>query len=532
MGANGIHLMVVGSTEPTPLQIGDETFILRFIVVEELVAMAILGSDFLMNNEITLDFGAMILKPVNCNIPLMSHKVNNDTILLHVQEDTYISNQQDVRCQAQLHHKDSRRLAKDGHYLYKPNGFLWGITSEEEIPLTLVRISNSRLNIPVGLYKPTLQLFLPADFVMGSLHNVIHLINTILSKLTLEEKHAKVFGELKIDDNEQLDGSTKEKLKSLISEFLDVFSENKFDLGSADLLEAEINLNNGDRPIVEPYRRPPVHLLSMVAQEIEHLLDAGVIRESQSPFNTATVIVKKPDGTVRLCIDYRSLNKHTIAVTAPLPPLDLDMITSQVGGKKFYSKMDLIKGYYAVRIKEEHIYKTAWSILGLGAYEFVRLPLGLKNSPSYFCQLLNRLFRGLDHHKCFVYRDDILTSSNDIDDIMDRLRLIFLRLRRGKLKLSPSKCEFIATKMMFLGSGISEKGYEAGQNKVKAILNLPFPTSKKKVVHHDLLRYIQPALVEKMVNKYNYKLGVDVPDALTITHSDPAQLDNEKDTLE
>ena len=88
---------------------------------------------------------------------------------------------------------------------------------------------------------------------MGSLHNVDHLVNTILNKLTLEEKQAKVFNELKIDDNEQLDGSTKEKLKSLISEFLDVFSENKFDLGSADLLEAEINLDNGDRPIVEPY---------------------------------------------------------------------------------------------------------------------------------------------------------------------------------------------------------------------------------------------------------------------------------------
>ena len=169
---------------------------------------------------------------------------------------------------------------------------------------------------------------------MGSLHIVDHLINTILNKLTREEKQAKVFNELKIDDNEQLDGSTKEKLKSLISEFLDVFSEN--------LLEAEINLDNGDRPIVEPYRRPPVHLLPMVVQELEHLLDVGVIRESQSLFNTSTVIVKKPDGSVRLCIDYRSRNKHTIAVTAPLPPLDLDIITSQVGGKKFYLNFHII----------------------------------------------------------------------------------------------------------------------------------------------------------------------------------------------
>ena len=141
----------------------------------------------------------------------------------------------------------------------------------------------------------------------------------------------------------------------------------------------------------------------------------------------------------------------------------------------FYSKMDLTTGYYAIQIREDHIYKTAWSIPGLGTYEFIRLPLGLKNSPSYFCQLLSRLFRGLDHNKCFVYLDDILTSNDDMDNMLNHLRLIFQRLQAGKLKLSPGKCEFISTKIMFLGSWIYEKGYEADQNKVNAILQLPFP---------------------------------------------------------
>ena len=300
-----------------------------------------------------------------------------------------------------------------------------------------------------------------------------------MKKLSPEEKKLKVLKELKIDKNTSINPETKQRLTNLVCEFLDVFSENKFNLGEADLLEAEINLDNGDQPIVEPYRRPPVHLLPMVAKEIENLLEAGVIRESQSPFNTATVIVKKPDGSVRLCIDYRSLNKHAISVTAPLPPLD--MITSQVGGKKFYSKMDLTKGYYAIRIREDHSNKTAWSIPGLGTYEVIRLPLGLKNIPSYFCQLLSRLFRGLDHNKCFVYLDDILTSSDDMDDMLNRLRLIFQRLRAGKLKLSPGKYEFISTKIMLLGSWISEKGYEADQNKVNAILQLSFSHTKKKL---------------------------------------------------
>ena len=370
------------------------------------------------------------------------------------------------------HNKGRSVPVRDELYVYKPNGFLWNIQEEEEIPLAIVQVYNSTLPVPINVKDPQIQLYLPTGFTLGSLYNIDHLVNTILKKLSPEEKKLKVFKELKIDQNTSIDPETKQRLTNLVCEFLDVVSENKFDLGETDLLEAEINLDNGDQPIVEPYRRPPVHLLPMVAKEIEDLLEAGVIRESQSPFNTATVIVKKPDGSVRLCIDYRSLKKHTISVTAPLPPLD--MITSQVGGKKFYSKMDLTKGYYAIRKREDHIYKTAWSIPGLGTYEFIRLPLGLKNSPSYFCQLLSRLFRGLDHNKCFVYLDDILTSSDDMDDMLNRLRLIFQRLRAGK-------CKFISTKIMFLGSWISEKGYEADQNKVNAILQLPFPHTKKKL---------------------------------------------------
>ena len=415
------------------------------------------------------------------SIPLKADNSKLPKIFITTADKILVKGPQWIKTNVHQVGRQSNKPVMNGIYLYHRHYDFWSPSDKENSNITghLVHVKDSRMSVPFSITDPRLELYLPAGTVIGSLKTTDILVNAITKTLTHNEKRDKVIKELKIDANDYINEVTKNSLKSLVDEFLDVFSESKCDLGDTDLMEAEINLDNGDQPIVEQYRRPPVHLLSLVAKEIEDLLDAGVIRESQSPFNTATVIVKKPDGSVRLCIDYRSLNKHTISVTAPLPPLD--MVTSQVGGKKYYSKMDLTKGYYAIRIREDHVYKTVWSIPGLGAYEFIRLPLGLKNSPSYFCQLLSRLFRGLDHQICFVYLDDIITSSNDCDTMLSRLRTIFERLRYGKLKLSPNKCEFLSPRIMFLGSWISQKGCEADQDKVNATLKLPFPTTKKKL---------------------------------------------------
>ena len=414
-------------------------------------------------------------------IPLKANNRRLSKILIVTADKMLVKGPQWIKATVHQLEKYSANPVQDGFCLYQPNYDFWSPSDKENLDITghLVYVKNSIISLPISISDPQIELYLLANTVLGSLQTTDILVSSISNKLTNCEKRDKVFKELKIDENDYINEDTKVSFINLVEEFLDVFSKSKFDLGDTDLMEAEINLDNGDQPIVEPYRRPPVHLLSLVAKEIDDLLDAGVIRESQSPFNTATVIVKKPDGSVRLCIDYCSLNKHTISVTAPLPPLD--MVTSQVGGKKYYSKMDLTKVYYAIRIRKDHVYKTAWSIPGLGAYEFIRLPMGLKNSPSYFCQLLSRLFRGLDHKICFVYLDDIITSSDDCDTMLSRLQTIFERLRYGKLKLSPNKCEFLSPRIMFLGSWISQVGCEADQDKVNAILKLPFPTTKKKL---------------------------------------------------
>ena len=481
IGASGINLVVHGRTSKIPVNLSGLVLPISFLVVENIVTPFILGTDFLREHGVKLDFENLKMNVRGRCIPLKYTSPYAKRALVVTTADSQIKGQSMIQCVIQTvgTQQQSSNITKDGVYLYNPNCFFWGESYDTDIQGALVNVLQQNLTVPVEITDPQIELFLPEGTVVGTISTIDPLLASIERQLSTEEKTNKVIKELKIDSNNYIDEPTKRALKDLVEEFLDVFSENKYDLGNTDMMEAEINLSNGDSPIIEPYRRPPVHLLPMVAKEIEDLLEAGVIRESLSPFNTATVIIKKPDGSVRLCIDYRSLNKQTISVTAPLPPLD--MIISQVGGRKYYSKMDLTKGYYAIKIKEDHVYKTAWSIPGLGAYEFVRLPLGLKNSPSYFCQLLTRLFRGLDHQKCFIYLDDILTSSHTVDEMLEQLRLIFQRLRIGKLKLSPEKCEFLSRRIMFLGSWISEKGYEADQEKVRAIVAIPFPQTKKKL---------------------------------------------------
>ncbi len=483
IGASGTNLEVVGSLNNVVVTLGGTSFIVDFIVVRNLVTSAVLGSDFLINNGITCDFGKMLLSKgnTNMNIPLLSNESSKPEILVATKSDITFTGTREISCSVSS--IDSNLPVNNGLYLYQPNAKFWGPVdddfSQDDVETCLVKVDKSRLTICAALADQNAELYIPAGTVVGKLKPVDSIVNNVQQVLTPEQKKILVFSKLKIDDNTNMSQPQKQQMKDLVSEFIDVFSENKFDIGYTDMMEAEIKLNNGDEPIFQPYRRAPIHLLPKVSEEIEKLLELGVIKESQSPFNTATVIVKKPDGSVRIAVDYRALNKATVSITAPLPPID--MVTAQVGGKKFYSKMDLTRGYYAIPIKKSDTYKTAWSIPGLGAYEFLRLALGLRNAPAYFCRLLTRLFRGLDHVICFIYLDDILTSSDTFEDMIHKLRLVFERLRLGKLKISPDKCEFMASKVKFLGSYISQEGYQACVDKVKAILELNFPETKKKL---------------------------------------------------
>ena len=306
IGTSGINLVVNGRTSKIPVNLSGHVLPISFLVVENIVTPFILGTDFLMEHGVKLDFENVIMNVRGRCIPLKYTSPYAKRALVVTTADSQIKGQSMIQCVIQTvgTQQQSSNITKDGVYLYNPNCFFWGESYDTDIQGALVSVLQQNLTVPVEITDPQIELFLPKGTVVGTISTIDPLLASIKRQLSTEEKTNKVIKELKIDSNNYINEPTKRALKDLVEEFLDVFSENKYDLGNTDMMEAEINLSNGDSPIIEPYRRPPVHLLPMVTKEIEDLLEAGVIRESLSPFNTATVIIKKPDGSVRLCIDY------------------------------------------------------------------------------------------------------------------------------------------------------------------------------------------------------------------------------------
>jgi hypothetical protein len=190
------------------------------------------------------------------------------------------------------------------------------------------------------------------------------------------------------------------------------------------------------------------------------------------------LFAKKKDETLRLCIDYRQLNKMTIKNKYPLPRID-DLF-DQLKGACVFSKIDLRLGYHQVMIKEKDMQKTAFRTR-YGHYEFVVMPFGLTNAPAIFMDLINRVFRSYLDKFVVVFIDDILIYSSSQMEHAYHLREVLETLRRNKLYAKLSKCEFWLNEVVFLGHVISEKGISVDPKKIEVVLKWERPTNVTEI---------------------------------------------------
>ena len=160
-----------------------------------------------------------------------------------------------------------------------------------------------------------------------------------------------------------------------------VFSKNPNDIGKTDIVKHRIVLED-DKPFKQPYRRVPPAMYEEVRQHVKEMLDSGVIRESDSPYSSNVVLVRKKDGSLRFCIDYRLLNSKTRKDAYMLPRFD-DIIDT-IGGAKYFSKLDLRSGYWQVEVEEQDKAKTAFTVGNIGFFECNRMSFGLTNAPATF----------------------------------------------------------------------------------------------------------------------------------------------------
>ncbi|CAJ2628780.1 unnamed protein product [Trifolium pratense] len=264
----------------------------------------------------------------------------------------------------------------------------------------------------------------------------------------------------------------------IVNEFLDVFPDDITNLPPEREIEFSIDLLPGAQPIsVAPYRMSPVELRELKNQ-LEELLRKHFIRPSVSPWGAPVLLVKKKDGTMRLCIDYRQLNKVTIKNKYPLPRID-DLL-DQLRGATVFSKIDLRSGYHQIRIRSSDVSKTAFRTR-YGHYEFLVMPFGVTNAPAIFMDYMNRIFQPYLDKFVVIFIDDILIYSKDSQEHAEHLRIVLEILREKKLYAKFSKCEFWLSEVKFLGHVISQGGVSVDQSKVEAVLNWERPRSVTEV---------------------------------------------------
>ncbi|GJW50411.1 putative reverse transcriptase domain-containing protein [Tanacetum coccineum] len=254
----------------------------------------------------------------------------------------------------------------------------------------------------------------------------------------------------------------------VIRDFPEVFPEDLPGLSPPRQAEFCIDLILGAAPVARaPYRLAPSEMKEL-SNQLQELLEKGFIRPSSSPWGAPVLFVKKKDGSFRMCIDYRKLNKLTIKNRYPLPRID-DLF-DQLQGSSVYSKIDLRSGYHQLRIREEDIPITTFRTR-YGHYEFQVMPFGLTNAPAVFMDLMNRVCKPYLDKFVIVFIDDILIYSKNKEEHGKHLKTILNLLRSEKLYAKFSKCDFWLDSVQFLGHVIDSNGVHVDPAKIEAIKN-------------------------------------------------------------
>ncbi|GJR46804.1 reverse transcriptase domain-containing protein [Tanacetum coccineum] len=264
----------------------------------------------------------------------------------------------------------------------------------------------------------------------------------------------------------------------IVKDFPKVFPKDLPRLPLTRQVEFHIELIPGAAPVAHaPYRLAPAEMKEL-AEQLKELSNKGFIRPSSSPWGAPILFVKKKDGSFRMCIDYRELNKLTVKNRYPLPRID-DLF-DQLQGSNIYSKIDLRSGYHQLKVREEDIPKTAFRTR-YGHYEFQVMPFGLTNTPAVFMDLMNRVYKPYLDKFVIVFIDDILIYSRNEKEHEEHLKTILGLLKKEELYAKFSKCEFWIYTVKFLGHVIDSSCIHVDPAKIEAVKNWASPTTHSEI---------------------------------------------------
>ena len=267
------------------------------------------------------------------------------------------------------------------------------------------------------------------------------------------------------------------QFRKFLTKHAKVFAANDADLGRTNLVEHHID-TGGAAPIRQAPRRIPIAQQSECDREVRTMLEQGVIEPGQSPWASPVVLVRKKDGSLRFCVDYRKLNTVTKFDAYPLPRIDETL--EALGGAQWFTTLDLISGYWQVGLTPEARLKSAFCVRS-GLYLWNVMPFGLCNAPSTFERLMETVLQGLQWSSCLVYLDDIVIFGRTEREMLDRMDEVFERLGKAGLKVKPRKCKFFASETNYLGHVIGRDGIRVSPEKVAAVKEWPVPECTTEV---------------------------------------------------
>ena len=260
---------------------------------------------------------------------------------------------------------------------------------------------------------------------------------------------------------------------------LDLFATNIKDLPGCTKGSLRIETGNNPPVRMRSYRMSPEGHQE-AQRQIDELLDAGMITHSDTPYSSPVLLVKKKDGSQRMCVDYRALNSQTELISWKLNTFE--EIVDCVSAKKpnFWSSIDLRSGYWQMPLDPQTAHKTGFEF-GDSTYCFKVCPFGLSSAPACFSQLMSRVVQGLTFYILLVYLDDTVIFARDPRSMIQNLETVFERLRNANLRMHAGKCTFGAKEILFLGHRFSAEGYGMNDEKIKIVRDYPRPRSARDI---------------------------------------------------
>ena len=275
--------------------------------------------------------------------------------------------------------------------------------------------------------------------------------------------------------------NTRCRLIELLSDFIDVFAWSYEDMPGLDreIVQHRLPLRPECKPVQQKLRRMRPEMILKIKEEVRKQWDAGFLSVAQYPEWVANIVpVPKKGGKVRMCVDYRDLNKASPKDNFPLP--HIDTLVDNTAKHNLFSFMDGFSGYNQIRMDPEYKERTTFITLW-GTFCYNVMPFGLKNVGATYQRAMVTLFHDMMHKEVEVYVDDMIAKSQEKEDHIEVLRKLFLRLRKYQLKLNPAKCTFGATSGKLLGFVVNQRGIEIDPDKIKAIQEMPAPRTVKEV---------------------------------------------------